>query len=90
MNWILGIQKQVCNRQHALGCCCWLLGWLRKCILDLSTNMKNGGGMVELGRRLGRICFRGDEAGQMNGLGEAGLIHPTQGGPNHAQKLRWH
>lgn len=37
-------------------------------------NMKNGGGMVELGRRSVRICFRGDEACRENGLGEAGLI----------------
>lgn len=42
--------------------------------------------MVGLGGagRLGKICVRGDEAGQMNGLGEAGA-HPTWGDPNHAQ-----
>lgn len=29
--------------------------------------------MVELGRRWSRICFRGDAAWRVNGLGEAGL-----------------
>jgi hypothetical protein len=50
------------------------VGWLRKCTLSLSMNVKNGGGMVELGRRWAGICLTGDEAWWVNGLGEAGLI----------------